>query len=59
MKLKNFYEGKPVSEITDEEIADYMFFLREELSYSASAQNIADSRRISPEVRQPDMRPAA
>ncbi len=42
-KLKDYYEGKPVNEISDEEIRDYLFFLREELSYSWSAQNIVVS----------------
>ncbi|MBK3519923.1 site-specific tyrosine recombinase/integron integrase [Carboxylicivirga marina] len=42
-KLKDYYEGKPVSKISDEEIRDYLFFLREELSYSWSAQNIVVS----------------
>ncbi|MCG8579417.1 MAG: tyrosine-type recombinase/integrase [Bacteroidales bacterium] len=42
-KLKDYYEGKSVIEISDEEIRDYLFFLREELSYSWSAQNIVVS----------------
>lgn len=42
-KLKDYYDGKPIAEIDDGEIRDYLFFLREELSYSLSAQNIAVS----------------
>jgi len=42
-KLKDYYDGKPMCEISDDEIVDYLFFLREELSYSASAQNIVVS----------------
>ncbi|WP_430811206.1 MULTISPECIES: site-specific tyrosine recombinase/integron integrase [unclassified Carboxylicivirga] len=42
-KLKNYYEGKSITAISDDEIQDYLFFLREELSYSRSAQNIAIS----------------
>ncbi|WP_439182731.1 site-specific tyrosine recombinase/integron integrase [Carboxylicivirga taeanensis] len=42
-KLKNYYDGKPVGDLSDEEIQDYLFFLREELSYSRSAQNIVVS----------------
>lgn len=42
-KLKDYYDGKPICDISDEEIRDYLFFLREELSYSRSAQNIVVS----------------
>jgi site-specific recombinase XerD len=42
-KMKDYYEGKSISEISDEEIRDYLFFLREELSYSWSSQNIVVS----------------
>lgn len=42
-KLKGYYGGKAVIDISDEEIRDYLFFLREELSYSWSAQNIVVS----------------
>ncbi|MCT4587396.1 MAG: tyrosine-type recombinase/integrase [Carboxylicivirga sp.] len=42
-KLKVFYEGKAIVDISDEEIQDYLFFLREELSFSMSAQNIVIS----------------
>lgn len=42
-KLKNHYEGKQVVEISDDEIREYMYFLREKLMYSCSAQNIVVS----------------
>lgn len=42
-KIKEYYEGRPMVDISDEEIRDYLFFLREELSYSYSAQNIVVS----------------
>ncbi len=42
-KLKDYYEGRSIVTISDEEIGDYLFFLREELSYSLSAQNIVVS----------------
>ncbi|WP_430822873.1 site-specific tyrosine recombinase/integron integrase [Carboxylicivirga sp. N1Y90] len=42
-KLKAYYPNKGVLEISNNEIIDYLFFLREELSYSTSAQNIAVS----------------
>ncbi len=42
-KLKVYYDGRSIETITDEEIQDYLFFLREELSYSFAAQNIAIS----------------
>ncbi len=42
-KMKDYYEGRSVNEISDEEIRDYLFFLREELSYSWSSQNIVVS----------------
>ncbi|MBS2101305.1 site-specific tyrosine recombinase/integron integrase, partial [Carboxylicivirga linearis] len=42
-KLKNYYGGKTIKEISDEEIRDYLFFIRQELNYSPSAQNIAVS----------------
>jgi site-specific recombinase XerD len=42
-KLKAHYDGKAMVDIDNEEIIDYLFFLREELSYSTSAQNIVVS----------------
>jgi len=42
-KMKDYYEGKQMADISDSEIRDYLFFLREELSYSPSAQNIVVS----------------
>lgn len=42
-KIKEYYEGRLMVDISDEEIRDYLFFLREELSYSYSAQNIVVS----------------
>jgi len=42
-KLKNYYGGKTIKEISDGEIRDYLFFIGQELNYSPSAQNIAVS----------------
>lgn len=42
-KLKEYYSGKAVCDISDDEIRDYMFFLRQELKYSPSSQNIVVS----------------
>jgi len=42
-KIKDYYDGKAMKEITDDEIVDYLFFIREELSYSHSSQNIVVS----------------
>lgn len=42
-KLKDYYRGKNINEITDSEIRDYMFYLREQLNYSASSQNLVVS----------------
>ena len=37
-KLKEYYSGKAVCDISDDEIRDYMFFLRQELKYSVTTQ---------------------
>jgi site-specific recombinase XerD len=42
-RLKEYYDNKPMKDITDDEISDYLYFLREELGYSHSAQNIVVS----------------
>jgi site-specific recombinase XerD len=42
-KLKVYYNGKSLCDISDDEIRDYLFFIRQELGYSSSSQNIVVS----------------
>ena len=40
MKLLEYFQRQNPEDITDEEIRDYIFYLREELGYSASSQDL-------------------
>ena len=38
--LKKFYKGRSIVDITDKEIRDYLYHLRNQLNYSYSSQNL-------------------